>query len=148
VRLSFTLPPGWREHVHDDVVRLVAGDEPGLLVEAGPLVGMESFRPSDLIGRAAGKVEIVETQKGLETETGWPMELVRVHVLDAAGAPTEVRLAAVYVMAYYGGLAVARVAPARFEAVRDALVQILTSARPRYRDVEPVTIAELFEMTP
>ena len=148
MRLGFTLPPGWREHVHDDVVRLVAGDEPGLLVEAGPLVGIERFHPSEIIGRAAGKVEIIEAQKRLETATGWPMELVRAQVLDAAGAPTEVRLAAVYVMAYFGGLAIARVEPARFEAVRDVLVQILTSARPRYRDVEPVTIAELFEMTP
>jgi hypothetical protein len=133
VRLCFDLVP--------DRPEMVLG------LEVRPLVGLESFHPGAAIQRG-GRVEIEGAERGLETETGWPMELVRAHLLDAAGAVVEVRLAAIYLMGYHGGLAIARIAPERFDEVREAVVQVLRSARPSFRTAEPISVGELFEMAP
>jgi hypothetical protein len=147
MRLTFQLPPGFREVVRGREVTVVADGEPGLVIQAFPLVRIERFDPTEVIRRGKGRVAIVEEHAGLTTETGWPMQLFRAERCDDAGALVEVRLAAAYVMAYYGGVAVARLEPALAETLRQPLLQLLASARPIFRAPEPLTVAELFELT-
>jgi hypothetical protein len=147
MRLRFELPEGWRA-AGPGGRSLVADREPGVVVEVGPLVALEDFHPGAELRRGPDPVEIVDHQQGLATDTGWPMELIRAQRRDALGAVIEVRLGALYVMACYGGFAMARFPAERLAALRAPLVQILRSARPSFRTDEPLTIGELFELAP
>ena len=147
MRLLLRVPDGWTARRDGDWVTVQRGAF-GARVVAAPLAG-KGLDPRTLIERdlpPGATVEYVQVLDPLETRDGWRMKLVTLEVRGPGGARLEVRIAAVYDLLYYAGVAVAHIPPTSADDDRPDVLAILASARPHLWPAEPVCIAELWSM--
>ena len=145
MHLVFDVPEEWTlQRIGLGVIlqhRARASRITGALVSKGfdPRVAIEARIPP------GSRVEYLQLDDARRARNDWPMKLVTLQVMDAAGTHLEMRIAAVYEMVHHLGIAVAHVAD---EQDRDVVVGILDSARPHLWPDEVVCIAELWSMEP
>lgn len=147
VHLALAMPEGWETRTETSGRRVVVG--PGLAVEMDPFAAAPDDARAFVEAAMARELPAGATLRALTTEAtqtkdGWPMELARAEIVDAAGATVEVRFAAFYRFnAWFAqALARARSAP-ELDAAR--LHEIFLGGRPRWRSRDSVTcLADLW----
>jgi hypothetical protein len=152
--IELQLPGGWTTQRRGTSVHATPPGEPApprIVVDIDPLVPATAMDPSARLALALPPGATLEhvLAHDLATATGWPMRVVHVLVTGAGGQILESRLGAFYRFLVYGGAVVARATDlARWETVRGAVLDAMTSARPRLRAEQPALLADLFAMGP
>lgn len=128
---------------------------PDITLEVHPLVPRVEVRADRILASRwpvgaslAASSEVPAVVSAATTETGWEMGLVEARVLDASGATLETRLLCCYSMLAYTGVVLVRASHARrWEAVREGVLGVLRTARPRFRKAgEVAELSELWDL--
>ena len=142
MHIAFDIPDDWSAHREDDRV-LVQRSTFGTRFEAALVP--KGVDPRTRIEANIGpefRMQYVQLIEQLRTKHGWPMKLVTLEIRrDGAWAAT--RVAAVYEMTQFLGIAVATLVS---EDDRVTLIEILRTARPVLWPRQPVCIEELWSM--
>lgn len=142
MHLLFDTPPDWTIRREAERI-LVQHSTFGTRFEA-KLVS-KGVDPRTLIEANIGpelRIQYVQLIEQLQTRHGWPMKLVTLE-LRRDGAWASTRLAAVYEMTQFLGVAVATLVS---DDDRLPLIEIFRSARPSLWPREAVCVAELWSM--
>src|SRR5215468_8349057 len=140
MELELALPSGWSVHEAAGVrVVIVPGFAfvPDLVLEVQPLMRRRHIAKEMLLASTLppGATLRAIAARSLTAETGWPISLLEADVVAPDGRLLEVRLLAYYALVVYAGVVLVRAGDrARLAAGFDAIVAVLRSGRPHFRD--------------
>ncbi len=152
MRLELRTPADWTRRAFDQgEVVIVPGFAlvPDLTLEVHPLRRrLDVSGDQILASRLPRGAQLVDRHaQALASETGWAMNLVEARAITATGAPIEIRLLCAYpCLGFVGIVLVHALDPARLAAQREAIVAVLRTARPRFRDTRPAELSELWDL--
>jgi hypothetical protein len=149
MRLTFTLPAGWRDQREGGGAVTLTDPAGDVRVEVSALLWKSDLQPLAVLERdppLRARAEGFHVLDG-RTRDGWPLHVVGYRFVGGDGQLVEARLGAVVEVLHFAAAAVARAhTPAALEGQRANVLAIFASARPHLWGQEPVTIAELWSM--
>jgi hypothetical protein len=152
MELELALPTDWSVHAAAGAkVVTVPGFAlvPDLVLEIQPLMRRRHIASEMLLASTlpVGATLRAIAARPVTAETGWPISLLEADVIGPDGRLLEVRLLAYYAFVVYAGVVLVRAGDrARLTASFDAILAVLRSGRPHFRDRAPAHIGELWDM--